>query len=298
MTIQVRDFSYEDLRTLAKLLNETNRGSYEYIPLTEDELRARIQEGKFRTLIAEQNGDAVGSVTYSDGFWGEEIRWLAVLERPDRKIIEDGLVLQAEKFVHRGTVFTSVEAESPRTSDWTERGYKPEGGMYQMIAKLEHVRPLPAVPEGVILRSSRPADEKKIVETVNSVFGWERLKQGFIEKGKVESPPFDEEWVQLATLQDRVLSVVVAWPAVKYNEHFGGKRGYLGPAATVPEFRSKKLASALTVRAINFLLEKGMDTAVLHTSELNVPSVTLLRNVGFEVGHDVRFLRKNFVRKS
>jgi hypothetical protein len=32
---------------------------------------------------------------------------------------------------------------------------------------------------------------------------------------------------------------------------------------------------------------------VLHTSELNVPSVTLLRNIGFEVGHHVKFLRKN-----
>ena len=298
MTAQFRDFTAKDLSALVKLLNETNKRSYEYIPLTEDDVQVRIQEGKFRTLLAHENDEAVGSVTYSDGFWGEEIRWLAVKERHDRKLIEDTLVSQVEKWVRGETVFTSVDAGTPSTSDWIERGYKPEGGLYQMIAKLNHVRPLPAVPDGVTIRSSRPEEERKVVETVNLVFGWERLKQGFIEKGKVESPPFDEEWVQLATLQDRVLSVVVAWPAVKYNEHFGGKRGYLGPAATVPEFRSKKLASALTVRAINFLLEKGMDTAVLHTSELNVPSVTLLRNVGFEVGHDVRFLRKNFVRKS
>lgn len=297
MTVQVRDFIEKDLSALVKLLNERNEGSYEFIPLTEDDVRVRIQEGKFRTLLAEENGEAVGSVTYNDGFWGEEIRWLVVQERPDRKLVENALVSQVEKCVHGETVFTSVDAGSSRTNDWIERGYKPEGGLYQMIAKLEHVWSLPAVPEGVTIRGSRSGEEKKVVETVNSVFGWERLKQGFIEKGKVESPPFDEEWVHLATLQDRILSVVVAWPAVKYNELFRGRRGYLGPAATVSEYRSRKLASALTVRALNFLFEKGMDTAVLHTSELNVPSVTLLRSIGFEVGHHVKFLRKNFIKK-
>jgi ribosomal protein S18 acetylase RimI-like enzyme len=296
MSVQIRDFAYKDLSAFVRLLNETNEGSYEYIPLTEDEMRVRIQEGKFRTLMAEENGEAVGFVTYSDGFWGEEIRWLAVREGSNRKLVENELVSHAEKYVHGETVFTSVDAGSPRTVDWIERGYKLEGGLYQMFAKLR-IQPFPTVPEGIVIRSSRPGEEKMVVETVNSVFGWERLKQGFIEEGKVESPPFDEEWVHLATLEDRILSVVVAWPAVKYNKLFGGRRGYLGPAATVPEFRSKKLASALTVRAMNFVFEKGMDTAVLHTSELNIPSVTLLRNIGFEVGHHIKFLRKNLPGK-
>jgi hypothetical protein len=247
LSVQIRDFAYKDLSAFVKLLNEINKGSYEYIPLTEDELQVRIQEGKFRTLMAEENGEIVGTVTYNDGFWGEEIRWLAVCQRSDRKLIEDELVSEAEKSVHKETVFTSIDAGSPRTSHWMERGYKPEGGLYQMIAKLNTVRPLPNVLEGITIRSSRAGEERNIVEMVNSVFGWQRLKDGFIEKGKVESPPFDEEWVHLATLEDRILSVVVAWPAVKYNRFFGGRRGYLGPAATIPEFRSKKLASALTV---------------------------------------------------
>jgi hypothetical protein len=64
-------------------MNEMNEGSYEFIPLTEEEVHLRIKEGKFRTLMAEENGEAVGSVTYNDGFWGEEIRWLFVRDRPD-----------------------------------------------------------------------------------------------------------------------------------------------------------------------------------------------------------------------
>ena len=101
----------------------------------------------------------------------------------------------------------------------------------------------------------------------------------------------------MAESEGRILSVVVAWPAVKFNQFFGAKRGYLGPAATVPEYRSKSLASALTVRAMNFLCEKGMNTVVLHTSEQNVPSVTLLKKIGFEVGHHIKFLRKRIKRK-
>jgi ribosomal protein S18 acetylase RimI-like enzyme len=297
MNVQIRDFAYKDLSALVRLFNEVNNGSYEYVPLGEDEWGVRIQEEKSRTLMAEENGEIVGTATYHEGFWGEEIRWLAVRQRPDRKLVEDELVSVAEKSVHGETVFTSVDAGSQQTSDWMDRGYKLDGGLYQMNAKLHTARPLPNVPESITIRSSRAGEEKNVVETVNSVFGWQRLKDDFIERGKVDSPPFDEEWVQIATLQDRILSVVVAWPAVKYNRFFGGRRCYLGPAATIPEFRSKKLASALTVRAMNFLLEKGMDTVILHTSELNIPSVTLLRNIGFEVSHQIKFLRKTLVRK-
>jgi ribosomal protein S18 acetylase RimI-like enzyme len=298
MTVQVRGFTEKDLTTFVKLLNEANRGSYEFMPLTEDEVRDRIQEAKFRILMADENSQVVGSVTYNDGFWGEEIRWLVVCERPNRKLVEDMMVAQAEKLAHGDSIFTSVDVGSPRINGWVERGYEPEGGLYQMIAKLKSIRLLPEVPEGIVIRSMRAGEEKQVVETANAVFGWERLKPGFVEEGKVESPPFNEEWVHLAELQGKILSVVVAWPAVKFNKYFGAKRGYLGPAATFPEYRGKKLASALTIRAMNFLFEKGMDTVVLHTTEGNIPSVTLLRNIGFEIGHHRKFLHKNLLKKS
>jgi ribosomal protein S18 acetylase RimI-like enzyme len=143
----------------------------------------------------------------------------------------------------------------------------------------------------------KPGEEPEVVATVNAVFGWDRLKPDFVEKGNVDAPPFNEEWVHIACHGNKVVSVVVAWPAVKFNAYFGAKRGYLGPAATLSDYRAKKLASALTVRAMNFLFEKGFDQVVLHTSELNVPSVTLLRNLGFEVGHHIEFLKKNVTPK-
>ena len=293
MSVKIRFFEEKDLATFVKLLNEARLSSYEYMPFTEEEVRSRIEHGKSQVLIAEDGGKVVGSVTYSDGYWGEEIRWLVVRRATDQRLVKDLLVSEAEKLVRGETVFTSVDLGSLETAEWARRGYSVDGGLYQMVAKLEGSRAIPAVPEGIVLRSMRPGEEKSVVEVVNAVFGWERLEPNFAEKGKVESAPFNEEWVFLADSEGRVLSVVVAWPAVKFNQFFGTKRGYLGPAATVPEYRSKRLASALTVRAMNFLYEKGMDTVVLHTSELNVPSVTLLRSIGFEVGHHIKFLRKN-----
>jgi predicted N-acetyltransferase YhbS len=282
---------------LVKLLNESRAGSYEFMPLTEEEVRSRIEHGKVQVLMAEDSGGVVGSVSYSDGYWGEEIRWLAACAASNQSFVEDLLVSEAEKLVHGETVFTSVDLGSPETVEWTKRGYSLDGGLYQMVARLEGPRVVPAVPDGIILRSMRPEEEKNVVEVVNAVFGWERLESNFVDKGKVESAPFSEDWVFLAESEGRVLSVVVAWPAVKFNQFFGAKRGYLGPAATVPEYRSKRLASALTVRAMNFLYGVGMDTVVLHTSEQNIPSVTLLKNIGFEVGHHIKFLRKRVRQK-
>lgn len=297
MSVRIRCLEDTEIAVLIKLLNESRAGSYEFMPLAEEEVRSRIENGKIQVLMAEDSRGVVGSVSYSDGYWGEEIRWLAVRAASDKSLVEDLLVSEAEKFVHGETVFTSVDLGSPETVEWTRRGYSLDGGLYQMVARLEGPRAVPAVPDEIILRSMRPEEEKKVVEVVNAVFGWERLESNFMDNGKVESAPFNEDWVFVAESEGRVLSVVVAWPAVKFNQFFGAKRGYLGPAATVPEYRSKRLASALTVRAMNFLFEVGLDTAVLHTSEQNVPSVTLLKNIGFEVGHHIKFLRKKIREK-
>ena len=298
MSVKVRGFEERDLASLLKLFNAAWKHVYEFMPLTDDELRARVQTEKTKLLVAEEEGRIVGSATYSDGYWGEEIRWLAIEGAVDSRLVKDALIAEVERMVHGEAVFTMVDSGSPEIEEWTKRGYFIDGGLYQMIAKLDGVRPVPVVPEGIVLRSMHVDEEKCLVEAVNGVFGWDRLKPDFVEKGKVESPPFDREWVHLAELGGAILSVVVAWPAVKFNHYFAAKRGYLGPAATIPEYRSKKLASALTVQAMNFLYGKGFDTVVLHTSERNLPSVKLLNSIGFEVGSAFKFLRKNIRVKS
>ncbi len=297
MTAQIRSFTDEDLPCLVRLLNDVYRESYEFTPYTEDGLRSWIQEGTLKILIAEENGEVSGSVAYSDGRWGEEIELLAVCESLNRKIIESDLVREAEKYVKGQAVFTAVDAGSQKIKEWVKRGYKPDGGLYHMVARLEGLEPLPKVPEGTTIRTLKPNEEKKFIEVVNAGFGWERLKLGAIKRWKSEFPSFSEEWIHLAEFDNRIVSVIVARPDVKYNKFFGGKRGYLGPVATLSEYRGKGLASALTRRAMNFLFERGMNSVALYTSEQNMPSVALLRKLGFKVTHHWKFMRKNLFQQ-
>jgi len=143
MTVQIRSFNENDLPILVKLLNEKYQGSYQFVPYTEDALRKWIQDGKLEVLMAESDGEVMGSAAYRDGHWGEEIDWLEVPESPVRKLTESLLVKEAERHVKRETVFTAVDAESPEIDRWVRFGYRVEGGLYHMLARLDGVKPLP-----------------------------------------------------------------------------------------------------------------------------------------------------------
>jgi len=297
MTVQIRSLTHKNLSSLVKLLNEARKESYEFIPLNEQKLRSQIKERALEILVAEEEGEITGSVAYNNGHWGEEIEWLYVRENPNRKHLENLLVTEIETHVRGEKIFTVVDAESPKINEWTERGYKPEGGLCHMVARLDGSKPLPKVPEGTIIRSLKPEEEKDFVEAVNAGFNHERLKQGVVQRWKSECPPFSEEWIHIAKLDNKIVSVVVSKPDVKHNKFFGGKRGYLGPASTLSQYRGKNLASALTRRAMNTLFEKGMNSVALYTTEQNVPSVTLLRRLGFRIAHRWKFMHKNVSRK-
>ena len=292
MTIRIRNFTDKDLSNIVKLLNETRRESYEPIPFSKEELSSQIKEWNLEILVAEEEGEIVGSAAYNNGQWGEEIEWLSANEKPNRKFIENLLVTEIEKHVKGDTVFTVVDAESPEIKEWTKRGFMAEGGLYHMVARLDGLRSLPEVPEGIVIRYLREEEEKDFVEAVNAGFNRERLEQGVIQKWKSKCPPFSEEWIHVAELNENIVSVIVSRPDVKYNRFFRGNRGYLGPAATLPKYRRKNLASALTLRAMNFLFKKKMNSVALYTSEKNTASVNLLRKLGFKIGHHWRFMRK------
>ena len=297
MTAQIQSFTDKNLSSLVKLLNEARRESYEFIPINEEKLRSRIKEWDLEVLVVEEEGEIIGSVAYNNGHWGEEIEWLCVRENPNRKHLENLLVREIEKHVKGEKIFTVVDAESLKINEWTERGYKPEGGLCHMIARLDGLKPLPKVPEGTIISSLKTEEEKDFVEAVNAGFNHERLKQGVVQRWKSECPPFSEELIHIAKLDSKIVSVVVSRPDTKHNEFFGGKRGYLGPAATLSKYRGKNLASALTRRAMNALFEKGMNSVALYTTEQNVPSVTLLRRLNFKIGYHWKFMHKNLPQK-
>jgi ribosomal protein S18 acetylase RimI-like enzyme len=293
MTIRILESANEHLPTIARLLNDEYRGSYEFIPFDEERVVAQIRKRNFRILVAEENGGILGLIgTRPEERSEEDIDWLAVRQGPNRRIIEDLLVNEVEKNVKSDTVSTAIDEGSSKIKDWIDRGYTLNPGWLRMSTQLSGPKQVPKVAEDIKLRSLRLEEEEELVVLMNVGFGWERLERGVLEKWKSEDPLFSEDWVQVAEVDERIVSAVVAKPDTDYNKYLHLKRGYLGPAATLPEFRNKHLASALTAQAMNLLLEKGMNSVRLGTSEQNLSSITLLRSLGFHVDIVRKIMRK------
>jgi ribosomal protein S18 acetylase RimI-like enzyme len=295
MTIQISELANKHLPIIARLLNEEYRGSYEFIPFNEERILSEIRKRSLKVLVARENRKVLGVIathTHAEERLEEHISWLAAKEGQNQKTIEDLLVNDVEKNAKGGNVMIMVDEGSPRIDDWIDRGYVLYPGFQEMSTKLDGLRPIPELAEGIRLRSLRPDEEDKLVAVVNAGFGWQRLEPGVIETWKSEDPPFSEDWVQVAEVGERIVSAVVAKPDTNYVRYLHLNRGYLGPAATLPEFRNKHLASALTARAMNFLFGKGIDSVRLGTSEENISSITLLRSLGFQVDVVRKTLRK------
>lgn len=295
MTVKIRGFKKTDLPNLLALLKQTSgEERLSYMHYYNGDFLIWLDERQIEVLVAEINGEVVGSAAYSDGYWGEEIVWLLLDETGDWGPVGDTLVREAEKYVKRGSVFTAIVAGSKRAEEWVQRGYSPNQGLYIMVASLSDLKSTPVVPEGTILRCLEPQEEKEFVAVVNEGFGWERVKLGDIQKWKTDSSPFNERWVQVAEKNGKLVSVVVAKLDVGYNKFFNAKRGYLGPATTLKQYRRENLASALTLQAMTFLSQQGLDSVCLFTSETNAAAVKLLENIGFRITYNWKFMHKQF----
>ncbi len=284
--------------TIVRLLNEEYSNSYEFIPFDEERVLSQIRRRRLKILVAEENGKVLGLIaTHSHEDSEEDVSWLAASKEHNQIAIENMLVNELEKNVKADTISTSIDEENPRITNWINRGYTLQPGFQRMSAKLNGLKPIPQVAEGTKLRSLRPDEEKELMAVTNTGFGWQRLEPGDLETWKSEDPPFSEDWIQVAEVDETIVSAVVAKPDTDCIKYLHLKRGYLGPAATLPEFRNKHLASALTARAMNFLFEKGMDSVRLGTSEQNVSSIALLHSLGFQVDIVRKILRKKLNRR-
>jgi ribosomal protein S18 acetylase RimI-like enzyme len=293
MALQIVEFADEDLPSLVELLNEEYRNSNEFIPFDEERVLSQIRRRHLNILVAKEESKILGIIgTHLHENSEKDISWLAAIRGPNQEAIENTLITEVEKDRTVNTIVTSIDEGNPKISNWIKRGYELQPGFERMSAKLNGVIPIPKIGTDVILRSLRSNEEKEFVAAVNSGFGWQRLELGDLEIWKSVDPPFDENWVQIAEIEGKIVSTVVAKPDTDAIKYMHLNRGYLGPAATIPEFRNRHLASALTARSMNFLFEKGMDSARLGTSEQNVSSNALLRSLGFRVENVRKTMRK------
>lgn len=289
----VSEFFHIHLPAIAELLNDEFRDSREFIPFDQERVLLEIRRRHLKVLVAAENGKLLGLVaTHSHENSEEHVTWLTARKGTNQKILENKLIDELEKQANVNVLSVMVDEKSPRILEWVDRGYRLEPGFQRMSAKLDGLRSIPKVEDGIRLRSLKADEEEQLIATVNEGFGWRRLERGILGTWKTEDPPFNEDWVQIAEVERRIVSVVVARPDSDSIKYLRKKRGYLGPAATLLEYRGKHLASALTARAMNFLFEKGMDSVRLGTSETNASSVALLRRLGFQVENLRKTLRK------
>jgi ribosomal protein S18 acetylase RimI-like enzyme len=293
MRIQISKFTDKYLPAVISLLNDEYKNSLDFVPFDEKRIQSNTRRRDLTLLVAQENGEVEGIIATHPEENGEvSIHWLATDLGKNRETIADMLVKEIENNAPGNVVSTALDQKDLRTNEWIDRGYIISPGWLQMLAKLDTLKSIPKITEEARLRSLKPEEEDELIAVMNAGFGWQRLKHGAIESWKSEDPPFTEDWVQVAEIKSRIVSAVVAKPDTDYNNYFHEKRGHLGPAATLREFRNKHLASALTTQAMNTLFEQGMNSVRLGTSELNVASRTLLQGLGFEINATTKVLRK------
>lgn len=272
----------KDLEEAIELLNSRYANTYEYAPYTQESFKQFVREKDARVLVVREGSGIKGAAVFFGGAWGNRIDMLATVKGRNARKIADLLVQEVESRIRGEKLHTTVEAGGLALKDWSRRGYSPDTVWCHMVAALKGVEPIPPVKCEATLRSLRPWEEAELIDMTNRAFGFERLSKGCLQEWKDCHPGFSEEWVQMAEAGGRIVSMVVATPDDEFNENFGGRRGYLGPAATLPEYKGMGLVTALTRRAMNFLFEKGMDSVTLYTSETNASSIKLLLRLGFQ----------------
>jgi ribosomal protein S18 acetylase RimI-like enzyme len=288
--LKLRPYQKADLPKLVGLFNETYRGSYEFIPYTEEKLRAELKEASSILVGADEQGRIRGLGLLRQEWHGEEIQLCA---QPGQQKIEEQLLSAIESQAQSSEITTVVDSEDrERIEFFNARGYKPDGSLYQMVAELDQPRLVP-VPQGYLLRSLKSNEEEELIEVVNTAYEGERLRPGALARWHSEDPAFSAAWVQVAEFEGKLVAAVVARSDHDFNQHYHAKRGYLGPAATLPAHQGKGLGKALTAQAMNFLREHGLERASLYTWSGNVAALKVLKSLGFRVSHEWQILTKS-----
>jgi ribosomal protein S18 acetylase RimI-like enzyme len=292
--MELRPYREADLPKLVNLWKEAHRGSHEFIPYTAGKLHERL-ERTASTLVALDEDEIVGLAMLTREWYGEELKLLARLG-PRRGEIEERLLAAIEPQAQTSELTVVIDAnDQERVGFFAARGYEPEGSLYQVVAELGPSLPSPSVPLSYVLRSLRPDEEEAFIRVVNTSYEGERLRTGVLAEWKEEHPAFSAEWVQVAEYDGRLIAVVVARTDRGFNRHYQARRGYLGPAATLPDHRGKDLGKALTIQAMGFLRRKGLTAVCLYTWSGNAPALGVARALGFRVGYEWRILTKAVV---
>ena len=159
-----------------------------------------------------------------------------------------------------------------------------EGHLLHMVRSLNEPIPAPQVPAGFSIRHVTGEHEvQALVALHRAAFGTENMtvKERLAMMGV---PEYDSELDLLAIAPDgRFAATCMCSISQEENERTGRNEGYTDPVATHPDFQRRGLARALLLAGFLKLKQRGMDVAVLGTSNENMAMRQTAQAVGFRV---------------
>lgn len=292
--MKLRKYSETEIPELVSIVNEADKDEYEFIPYTDEDLQAELRPASTILLATDGQDRIVGLAYLRQDWYGETVTTCA---RPgtDWEEIESFLLTAIEPHNRTGHITTSVDPEDKeRIAFFTARGYRARSSLYQMVVDLDRPAPSLGLPDGYTIRSLKPDEEERLIKLANAAYNSDRLQPGILARWQARDPDFRADWVHVAEHAEELVAMVRGCSDREYNEHFNARRGYLGPAATLPDHRGKGLSKVLTARAMDSLRQHGMHTACLYTWSGNPPAVELTKHLGFRLGHEWKIMHQSF----
>lgn len=288
--MELRRYRDADLDALVALHNAARAHEHEFIPYAPDRLRREL-DGAASIWVAAQAERPVGAAFYCPMWYGNEIVPLTASDA-DAERVEAELLDRVEADIAGDEAVIAVPSVDAEQIAFLESyGYRAEGGMVQLVADLHAEPAIPELPSDYRLRSLEPLEHWDFIAMVNAAYDAERLSADAFARWRA-IPGWREDWVQVVEHRGRLVAGVVARPDGEFNAHYRAQRGYLGPAAVLPEHASRGLGRALTAASLAFVRAQGMDSASLFTTQGNAAVHRLTEHLGFREAHRWHFMKK------
>jgi ribosomal protein S18 acetylase RimI-like enzyme len=234
-------------------------------------------------FVAESSGILVGCIMVESPSVFDaneaEVTILAVISRSSN--LEENLIKAAEENVRVANVSIRVLSDDEMAGWLASRGYAVEPGFWHFVAPLA-ILPKEPVVEHVHIRSMKKSEMGEVIDVVNAAYRKRRLTQDHFSRWRRQDIQFNEDWVLVAILDEKIVGVLCLREDLQYSQVSGKRRGYMGPAATLPQYRSHGIGRALNWCGMKFLKAHGMDEVSLYTEENNIPVHRLVLDLGYE----------------
>jgi len=290
--VQIRKALSDDIDAMIQLANGFYRDTYEFTGFSNSDFV--LGKNDNFALVAMSDGSCVGCVMVESPstFASDEaeITILAV-SGVGKRSVEELLIEAAEKNVGTAHVSFWVGKDDDRIGWLLSRGYLAEPGYSHFVADLAKLPEKPPV-QNVQVRSMKLSEENEVIRVVNAAFGKARLTQEAIDRWRRDDPLFTEDWILVAVSNGEIVGVTCMRQDLHYNKVFRKRRGYMGPAATLPNYRTRGINKAINWYGLRFLKDRGMSEAALYTAENNLPVLKLVSSLGYEYRYTWKRFKK------